>query len=92
MRDKTIGLVALIACGFLVTPVAAQDDKKAAPDPAKRQVFFGEQHLHTVNSPDAFAFGTRNTPDDAYDFCKGKPIKKSTTGEMIQKAPLESQP
>jgi hypothetical protein len=41
--------------------------------------------LHTVNSPDAFAFGTRNGPDDAYKFCKGEAIKKSTTGEMIQK-------
>jgi len=55
------------------------------PNPLKN-VYFGEQHLHTVNSPDAFAFGTRNTPDDAYNFCKGKAIKKSTTGEMIQKA------
>jgi hypothetical protein len=48
-------------------------------------VYFGEQHLHTVNSGDAFAFGTRNGPDDAYRFCKGEAIKKSTTGEMIQK-------
>jgi hypothetical protein len=55
------------------------------PNPLKN-VYFGEQHLHTVNSPDAFAFGTRNTPDDAYRFCKGEAIKKSTTGEMIQKA------
>ncbi|MBW1758072.1 MAG: DUF3604 domain-containing protein [Deltaproteobacteria bacterium] len=50
-----------------------------------KNVYFGEQHLHTANSPDAFAMGTRNTPDDAYDFCKGKAIKKSTTGEMVQK-------
>jgi hypothetical protein len=57
-----------------------------APDPADRQVYFGEQHLHTTNSPDAFAFGTRNGPDDAYRFCKGEAIEKSTTGEMIQKA------
>jgi hypothetical protein len=25
-------------------------------------VYFGEQHLHTANSPDAFAMGTCNTP------------------------------
>ena len=48
-------------------------------------VYFGEQHLHTVNSPDAFAFGTRNTPDDAYRFCKGEAIKMATTGEMLKK-------
>ena len=44
-----------------------------------------EQHLHTVNSPDAFAMGTRNTPDDAYNFAKGEAVKKNTTGEMVQK-------
>ena len=54
------------------------------PNPLNN-VYFGEQHLHTVNSPDAFAMGTRNTPDEAYRFCKGEAIKKSTTGEMVQK-------
>ena len=48
-------------------------------------VYFGEQHLHTANSPDAFAMGVRNTPDDAYRFCKGEAIKKNTTGKMVQK-------
>jgi len=52
---------------------------------ALKNCYFGEQHLHTVNSPDAFAFGTRNTPDDAYKFARGEAIKKSTTGETIQK-------
>jgi hypothetical protein len=54
------------------------------PNPLKN-VYFGEQHMHTVNSPDAFAFGTRNTPDDAYRFCKGEPIKIHTTGETVKK-------
>jgi hypothetical protein len=61
------------------TPRAARE-----PNPLNN-VYFGEQHLHTMNSPDAFAFGTRNTPDEAYRFCKGEAIKKSTTGEMVQK-------
>ena len=58
---------------------------KAAADPANRQVFFGEQHLHTQDSPDAYAMGTRNTVDDAYNFAKGKAVKKNTSGEMVQK-------
>ena len=45
-----------------------------------KNVYFGEQHLHTQDSPDAFAMGTRNSVDDAYNFCKGNPIKKSTGG------------
>jgi hypothetical protein len=54
-------------------------------NPWDRNVYFGEQHIHTVNSPDAFAFGTRNTPDDAYKFAKGEPVKNILTGETWQK-------
>jgi hypothetical protein len=48
-------------------------------------VYFGEQHLHTADSPDAFAMGTRNTPDDAYRFCKGEAVKKLLDGTTVQK-------
>jgi hypothetical protein len=56
-----------------------------APDPADRQLYFGEQHLHTQDSPDAFFMGTRNTPDDAYRFCKGEAIQKDPSGYTVQK-------
>ena len=48
-------------------------------------VYFGEQHIHTSASPDAFAFGTRGDANDAYRFAKGEAIKNYTTGDMIQK-------
>jgi hypothetical protein len=66
------------------SPIGEPGHGTDTPNPLNN-VYFGEQHLHTVNSPDAFAFGTRNTPDDAYRFCKGEAIKKNTTGEMVQK-------
>jgi len=72
-------LVISVVAGLLAPPSSA-----AEPNPLNN-VYFGEQHLHTVNSPDAFAMGTRNTPDDAYRFCKGEAVKKNTTGEMVQK-------
>jgi hypothetical protein len=59
-----------------------RDSKDANP---LKNVYFGEQHLHTANSPDAFAMGTRNTPDDAYNFCKGEAIKKIVSGTTVQK-------
>jgi hypothetical protein len=74
-----------IIAGLLFVSNGWAQDKKSAADPAKRQVYFGEQHLHTSNSPDAFAMGTRNTVDDAYSFAKGLAVKKNTTGEMVQK-------
>jgi len=59
------------------------------PNPLKN-VYFGEQHLHTANSPDAFVIGTRGTWEDAYHWAMGREITLSTTGEKIKKStPLD---
>lgn len=67
-RNLTSILIGLL---FVASYSLAQDK-----NPWDRQVFFGEQHLHTQDSPDAFSMGTRNSQDDAYNFLKGKPVKK----------------
>ena len=54
----------------------------AADKPEDRQVLFGETHLHTVLSFDAYIFGNRNTPDDAYRFAKGEAIQHPAGFEM----------
>ena len=40
-----------------------------------RNVYFGDTHVHTKYSFDAFIFGTTNSPDDAYKYAKGGTIK-----------------
>jgi len=45
-----------------------------------KNVYFGEQHLHTRNSFDAFTVGVNATWDDAYNFAKttkiaNRPVK-----------------
>jgi hypothetical protein len=40
-----------------------------------RKALFGELHIHTQWSFDAYINTTRATPDDAYEFAKGKPLK-----------------
>jgi hypothetical protein len=77
--------LAILAMVFMVSTVQAQQTSNKA-SPWDRQVFFGEQHLHTSSSADAFAFGTRSTPDDAYNFAKGKPLTLSTSGTVITKS------
>jgi len=44
---------------------------------------WGDTHLHTANSPDAFAFGNRLTPEDAYRFATGNTIT-SASGQRVQ--------
>jgi Protein of unknown function (DUF3604) len=66
------GLFSLVALATAVSPVLAQPDANA--DPAQRQAYFGEMHLHTYLSFDAWTFGTRVTPDQAYKFGRGETV------------------
>jgi hypothetical protein len=56
----------IFGLGAALSHAANADDKKP---------LFGELHIHTGWSFDAYVFGTRATPDDAYNFGKGKPLK-----------------
>jgi hypothetical protein len=91
--------LALAACGKKADTAAGGEAEKAPataggdafaaaeaalPASAERQVFFGAVHVHTSNSFDAFTNGTRTTPQDAYDWAKGKEITNSGFGGKIQ--------
>jgi hypothetical protein len=54
------------------------------PNPLKN-VYFGEEHMHTRNSFDAFTIGVNQTWEQAYDYAQGKEVKLSTTGQPMQK-------
>ena len=40
----------------------------------ERHVFFGDLHVHTANSFDAYTFDVRTRPEDAYRFARGTPV------------------
>ncbi|MEM7020271.1 MAG: DUF3604 domain-containing protein, partial [Pseudomonadota bacterium] len=56
-----------------------------------RNAYFGDLHVHTKYSLDAFLFGTRNTPDDAYQFAKGGALEHASGFKMQLKKPLDFQ-
>ena len=55
----------------------------------ERNVYFGDLHVHTKNSFDAFIFGTTATPDDAYSYAKGGIIKHPLGYDMQLREPLD---
>ncbi len=68
-------------------PAPAEPAAAARPKPnSLRNVYFGEQHMHSEMSPDAYAMGVRQTMDDAYRYGMGEEITLSTTGEKFKKA------
>lgn len=51
----------------------AGGDVRPAPNPTKN-VYFGEMHVHTKNSFDAYIFNVRSTLDDVYRFAMGETL------------------
>ena len=58
------------------------------PNP-DRNAYFGDLHVHTALSFDAYAFGTTASPGDAYRFARGDTIKHPSGFDMQLKRPLD---
>ncbi len=61
---------------------------RPAPN-AERKAYFGDLHVHTKYSFDAFAFGTTATPYDAYRYAKGEPLEHPAGFTMQLREPLD---
>ena len=55
----------------------------------EKNLYFGDLHVHTKHSFDAYIFGTTATPDDAYEFAKGSAIFHPLGYEMQIREPLD---
>lgn len=75
-------LLITAACAFAPVLAQAQDTPKNA--------YFGELHLHTAYSLDAYIFGTTlNDPFSAYRFAKGAEIDMPAGGTKRLRSPID---
>ena len=73
-----------------VNAPAGQAADARPPRNPLRNAYFGDLHLHTSYSMDAFAFSTRTTPDDSFRYAQGetveymgKPVKRNTPLDFL---------
>jgi hypothetical protein len=87
----------LIGCGERSAPPEApapaepeaQSQADISPPKGEPRALFGELHVHSRNSFDAFTFGVRQSPEDAYRYARGEAIDH-ISGVKIQIAkPLD---
>jgi hypothetical protein len=62
---------------------------RATDTPTLRKAYFGDLHVHTANSFDAFTIGTLATPHDAYRYAKGEAISHPAGFDMQMSRPLD---
>ncbi|HEY6130542.1 MAG TPA: DUF3604 domain-containing protein, partial [Halioglobus sp.] len=58
------------------------------PNP-ERNAYFGDLHVHTGNSFDAYVFGTISTPEDAYRYAKGEALQHPSGYQVQLQQPLD---
>ncbi len=76
--------VVLLLAGISRVTIAAET---SAPNPLKN-AYFGDLHVHTALSFDAFTAGTRILPDDSYRYAQGEAVEY--LGRKVKrKAPLD---
>ncbi|MEY4890709.1 MAG: hypothetical protein RIQ75_1839, partial [Pseudomonadota bacterium] len=72
--------LSLVACGQVSDLVSGKKtDAEVKETEYPEQVYFGDTHLHTSNSSDAFGLGVRLGPEEALRFAMGEEVT-STTG------------
>lgn len=96
MRKAIIMAALLLGSSALVAGCSQSAPNQAETAPTTvnqaaypQRVYWGDTHLHTANSPDAFGFGNRLDPEAALRFARGEEVTSSTGIKAKLARPLD---
>ena len=72
-KDAAVATAPAVATASAPAPTVEQLEAAVAENPLK-DAYFGETHVHTSYSLDAYIGGARITPDEAYKFAQGADV------------------
>lgn len=88
MRRRTFWLAKAargVAFALAIPLPLSAAEGESRPD----RVYWGDTHIHTYLSGDAFGMGSRLTPDEAYRFAKGQPVEATGGAQARLRRPLD---
>ena len=89
VKEKVVESVAALRFGGNQLEMPADVIVANPAENAQRNAYFGDLHVHTAYSFDAFAFGTTATPYDAYRYATGQAIKHPAGFDVQLRQPLD---
>ena len=79
----------LVGCDAIERGIAQTAPEEIELSEYPDQLLFGDTHLHTDNSIDAFGYGTRLGPEEALRFARGETVTSTTGIEATLDRPLD---
>ena len=89
MKRSTSSTLAAALAGVSLAGAALAADAGRVPVNPLRNAYFGQLHLHTAMSFDAYLGGTRLYPEDAYRYARGETIESRGHKLKLSGPPLD---
>lgn len=77
----------VLACCLSVPQLRAMTCENSAP--GVKQLYWGDLHVHTAYSLDAYVYGAIATPKEAYAYAKGQPLRMANGKTTALDRPLD---